>query len=293
MASALAEKRAIGNSESAERTVSSTTTVVYQRPIDLTSTPGERMASALAEKRAVGSDEPVATRDATVIIAEDAPDSSSAPALAPTKLVRAQHYPRPGAYQVNPLHTATSGYGDDDDEESLYRVHNTSEPTIPDQHNYTREAIALDVTLAPENDRADSRETHGEIGRAKPISEVNCFAQPKVQIGIFVIVLVIGVVVGLSLGLRNGGDGEINFTLSPTASPTTVAPSTVPSAAPSAAPSMFAIERFQQEILPEYSQVAIQDTNSPQSKAFNWLTNNTELESYENPQRLRRFFLDG
>jgi Leucine-rich repeat (LRR) protein len=91
--------------------------------------------------------------------------------------------------------------------------------------------------------------------------------------------------------LAFGGRSNDSGTASPTASPTTAAPSTVPSVAPSAAPSMFAIERFQQEILPEFSQVAIQDSTSPQSKALKWLANNAELESYENFKRLQRFAL--
>jgi hypothetical protein len=73
-------------------------------------------------------------------------------------------------------------------------------------------------------------------------------------------------VVGLTLGLHNGGDDGFNYNSWPTASPTATAPSAVPSAALSAAlsaaPSAFAIERFQQEILPEYSQIAIQETTS-------------------------------
>jgi hypothetical protein len=268
MASPLPEKRAIGNYESTEGTVSSTNRVVDQR----------------ANERAIGSDEPAGRRDTTVVMAGDSPDASSAPPLAPTSLVQDQHYSRPGAFRVNPSHIATSG--DDDDEESFYGVHNTyDDPAISNQQNDMREAIALDVTLVPETDRADSRETHGEIGRAKPISEVNFFAQPKVQLGIFVIIVLIGGGIGLTLGLRNSDDEGIDV------APTTAAPSSVPSAAPSAAPSAFAIERFRQDILPEFSQVAIQDSTSPQSKALNWLANNTELDTYENFQRLQRFAL--
>jgi hypothetical protein len=74
-----------------------------------------------------------------VVIAEDAPDSSSAPALArqPTWFETSTTRDAPGAYQVNPAHTATSGDDDDDDdEESLHGVHNMSDQLpIPDQQN--------------------------------------------------------------------------------------------------------------------------------------------------------------
>jgi hypothetical protein len=291
MASALAEKRAIGSYESVEETVSSTTRIVDQRAKDLTTTPGERMAAALAEKRAIGSDEPAGTRDTTVLMVEDPPDSSFAPPLAPINLVQDQHYSRPGAFRVNPSHIANNG--DDDDEESFYGVHNTyDQPVITNQQRDLGELVELEGTLAPENDRAGSRETDGEIGRAKPISEMNFFAQPKVQRGTVVAVLMIGLLVGLTLGLRKGGDDGINSSTTPTVSPLTVAPSTVPSDAPSAAPSGFAIERFQKEILPEYSQVAIQYISSPQNRALSWLANNdTALDSYDNFRRLRRFAL--
>jgi hypothetical protein len=291
MASALAEKRAIGSYEPVEETVSSTTRIVDQRDKDLTTTPGERMAAALAAKRAIGSDVPAGPRDTTVLMVEDPPDSSSATPLTPTSLVQDQHYSRPGAFRVNPSHIATSG--DDDEEESFYGVHNTyDEPAITDQQRDLGELVELEGTLAPENGRAGSRETDGEIGRAKPISEINFFAQLKVQLCTVVIVLMIGLVVGLTLGLRKGGDDGIDSNTTMTVPLPTAAPSTVPSAAPSTVPSAFAIERFQKEILPEYSQVAIQDTTSRQSKVFSWLANNdTALDSYDNSQQLRRFAL--
>jgi hypothetical protein len=164
---------------------------------------------------------------------------------------------------------------------------------ITNQQRNLGELVELEGTLATENDRAGSRETVGEIGRAKPISETNFFAQTKVQRGTVVVVLMIGLVVGLTLGLHKGDDDGIDSTKT---MPPTEAPSTVPSAAPSTAPSAFAIERFQKEILPEilpeYSQIAIQDTTSPQSKAFSWLANNdTALDRYENFKRLQWFAL--
>jgi hypothetical protein len=199
MASALAEKRAIGSYESVDGTASSTTRIVDQRAKDLTTSPGERMAATLAAKRAIGSDEPADTRDTTVLMAEEPPGSSSAPPLAPTSLVQDQHYSRPGAFRVNPSHIASNG--DDDDEESFYGVHITyDEPAIANQQRDLGELVELEGTLAPENDRAGSRETDGEIGRAKTISEMYFFAQTKVQLGTVVAVLMIGLVVGLTFG---------------------------------------------------------------------------------------------
>jgi hypothetical protein len=206
MASALAEKRAIGSYESVDGTASSTTRIVDQRAKDLTTSPGERMAATLAAKRAIGSDEPADTRDTTVLMAEEPPGSSSAPPLAPTSLVQDQHYSRPGAFRVNPSHIASNG--DDDDEESFYGVHITyDEPAIANQQRdlgelveLEGELVELEGTLAPENDRAGSRETDGEIGRAKTISEMYFFAQTKVQLGTVVAVLMIGLVVGLTFG---------------------------------------------------------------------------------------------
>jgi Leucine-rich repeat (LRR) protein len=100
-------------------------------------------------------------------------------------------------------------------------------------------------------------------------------------IALLALIVIVGAVVGGVMGGRTAS------------SPTNAAPIAALSAssAPSAAPSAFAIERFQREILPEYSQVAIQDTTSPQSKSLNWLANNTELDSYENFKRLQRFAL--
>jgi hypothetical protein len=141
-----------------------------------------------------------------------------------------------------------------------------------------------EATMVHEDDSLDEGEPI-QLVEAKPFTAWVLLFQRNVQIGLFAIVLVvIGGVVGLVLAFGGGSSGR-------TASPTTAAPSAVPSVAPSAAPSAFVIERFQQEILPEYSQVAIQNTTSPQSTAFNWLANNTELDSYDNFQRLQRFAL--
>jgi hypothetical protein len=157
-------------------------------------------------------------------------------------------------------------------------------PGRPREMNSGELPILGEATMVHEDDSLHAVEPV-QLVEAKPFTVWVLLLQRNVQLGLLLLVLVvIGGVVGLVLAFGGRSSGRI-------VSPTTGAPSTVPSAAPSPAPSAFAIERFQQEILPEYSQVAIQDTTSPQSKALNWLANNTELDSYDNLQRLQRFAL--
>lgn len=85
-----------------------------------------------------------------------------------------------------------------------------------------------------------------------------------------------GGVVGIIYGLRSKDDGA-SEEFGPTAEP-----SQPPSMWPSAPPSQFSIDRFEETFLPEYSRVEFNDTDTPQSRAFEWLANNTNLDSYSN-----------
>lgn len=107
------------------------------------------------------------------------------------------------------------------------------------------------------------------------------FGQRRVQCGILAILLLAGGAVAVALGLVLGG--------SKGASPSGDG---MPSLSPSAAPTVFTFEFFKEEILPPYSQEAIEDLDSPQSEAFTWLeTDVVANDAFLIDKRVQRFAL--
>ena len=92
--------------------------------------------------------------------------------------------------------------------------------------------------------------------------------------------------VGLSLGLGLGLDGSDDAKEQTVFVNITEPPSPMPTSSPTMAPTPFLIQD-----LPDYSVEALNDPNSPQSRAYQWVRNDTLLQEYSNKRLLQRFAL--
>jgi hypothetical protein len=133
---------------------------------------------------------------------------------------------------------------------------------------------------------SSSKGFHSDPKKQSPPS---FFGQRSVQCGLLAILLLTGGAVGLGVSLGFGGDSDGDS--SDSRLPTEETPTAAPVLAPSMSPTAFDLDRFQEEVFPDYTQDAIEIEGSPQNRAFDWLETDVALNSFSKDVKLQRFAL--
>lgn len=162
--------------------------------------------------------------------------------------------------------------------EALIEASLVSERSVP---------IQQDVEVASnENTGAESL---GPLVKAEKMTRATTRVNSRV---VFIIALILVVTLGIMLGVwlsRRDDSTESKASKSDVIG--TLTPSSAPNHSPTSSPTSFDIADFIQNSLPEYSREALEDDESPQFRALEWLNDDPNLGEYSEARKLQRFAL--
>ena len=208
----------------------------------------------------------------------------------------ARHQEGPGAYSLSPAHPPRRVGTENDtvlsDNESSRSMHSI-EPLIESKRSQT---ILLEATLVESNRQVNSEPNNSVSGPSEPIpvmssavveaKEVNLerddvvgIRKSHLVIGLVCIVCV-GVVIGVVFGRGNNDDDSRDV----------VVPSTKSTVAPTSAPSPLPLKDFR-DTLPDFSNKALENGESPQWEALMWLAATPDLPDYTIERQTQLFAL--
>ena len=210
---------------------------------------------------------------------------------------------RPGAYAAQPgamefqarTTTETNDTTIAQENENWNDVHDTSVTGSPENLPNRDTPLVDDSMLAvarPVNETASEnlviadeeidleQQEHRRQLRAKR-------QQRRSLIAVCLFVVVVGLAVGLVVGVLLSRNDQV-----PTEDTTraTAAPSSVPSNPPTPSPTQDPLAKLKAS-LPGYTRSSMENKLSPQSKAFDWLSNHTRLDEFEEWRRVQLFAL--
>jgi hypothetical protein len=166
-----------------------------------------------------------------------------------------------------------------------------------------QENIVVGQVLGVHNNDEDGDEEEGTNNdNSTALNEPMCTSKQKVIVGVLAVLVIIAVIVGVivatsSNSRQNASNSESSPTVesspvnSPTAPPAQT-PMSLPTLPPTAAPTstVSGLIELLSLVSPDGG-TAIALSSTPQSKAVNWLANNTNLDLYSDKRKIQRYAL--